>query len=49
VACFGRFLGLQGADYLLFKVTAYGFKLTIYDRITSYQRPFTCFEHADLY
>jgi hypothetical protein len=42
-------LDLKVGDYLLFKVTADGFKLRIYDRITTYLRPFICSEHADLY
>jgi hypothetical protein len=42
-------LDLKVGDYLLFKVTANGFKLRINDRITSCQRSFICSEHADLY
>jgi hypothetical protein len=42
-------LDLKVGDYLLFKVAAEGFKLTIYDRITSCQRPFIYSGDAYLY
>jgi predicted Rdx family selenoprotein len=42
-------LDLKVGGYLLFKVTVDGFKLTIYDHITSCQRPFIYSEHTDLY
>jgi hypothetical protein len=42
-------LVLEVGDYFLFKVTANGFKLRIYDRITSCLWPFICSENVDIY
>ena len=46
-AC-AAFHELKERDYLVFKAAADGFKMTIYDRTTSYQKVFICDEHASL-
>ena len=45
---FAMFHELALDDYLMSKVTADGFKMTIYDRTTSCQRVFVCREHVVL-
>ena len=43
---FASFHDLKEGDYVMFKVTADGFKMTIYDRATSCQKVLICDEHA---
>ena len=39
------FLGLKVGDYVMFKVIPNGFKMTMYDRITSCEREVSCNDH----
>jgi hypothetical protein len=39
------FLGLKVGDYLMFKVIPKGFKMTMYDHITSCEREVSCNDH----
>jgi hypothetical protein len=39
------FLGLKLGDYVMFKVIPKGFKMTMYDRITSCEREVSCNDH----
>ena len=45
---FAKFHNLKVGDYVMLKVIAYGFKMTIFDRITYYQKELTCSDHSDL-
>lgn len=45
---FAAFHDLKENDYIMLKVIANGFKITMYDRITSCKKVMLCREHADL-
>ena len=42
---FAKFHELKVGDYVMLKVIADGFKMTIFDRITSCQKVLTCSDH----
>ena len=46
---FASFHDLKEGDYVMFKVTADGFKMTMYDPITSCEKELICREHTGLH
>ena len=46
---FASFHDLKEGDYVMFKVTTDGFKMTIYDPVTSCEKDLICHEHTGLH